>query len=167
MPVALAPAFLDEAKEWALRHLGEYEALTSWMTDQPIGYISNSPAPQEACGIFFHPDARLDGAGQATPIKFIPLDNTWPDLSERRVHFQFEAIDMAEAIVKAYGHREPAGMIQLFHSHLSANPPTEDDRSMARFMEEHGQISSFWRFHPKHLLWTARDDTWHEYDSRG
>jgi hypothetical protein len=147
--------------------MGDHEQLVNWMSDQPIGYIATTDLGEEACGIFFHPDARLDGAGRATPIKFIPLENTWHNKAERKIRFEFEAISMAEAIINAYEMRQPAGRVQIFHSHLSANPPTDDDRAMARFMETYGQISSYWRFHPTHLLWTARDDTWHEYNSNG
>jgi hypothetical protein len=158
LDVRLNKPLLAEAIAHALSVCEGVEALTRWDQDEPVGYQVDRFV--EACGVFFMPQSKLDGAHRPTPVKFLPVPNR-AEHPERG--FAMTSEDIQAAILGAYSH-PPAGTIHTWHSHRRDPQPSRDDLDFARQAAQLGSDGTYgWWFAPTHLVYAVTTNEWHSF----
>jgi len=107
---------------------------------------------EEVGGIFFFPAV-------GTPM-FLPIDNIH---LEPEKHFQFDYVDMAQAIIETYG--ETRGTLSMFHSHpFGSGQPSRDDELAAEVIAKEMDGHPLWRPLERHMIFSLWDHSWWWYD---
>jgi proteasome lid subunit RPN8/RPN11 len=118
--------------------------------------FANESHGEEVGGIFFFP---VPGPWDDDPA-FLRLDNIH---LEPEKHFQFDYVDMAQAIIEKYG--EANGTFAMFHSHpFGTGQPSRDDDQAVEIMAKEMDGHPLWRPLERHMIFSLWDLSWWWHD---
>lgn len=150
---------------------------TEDMKDQAVRYalsqcadVTRIKAPrvviypaEEACGVFFYPDRRFAlGYERPTVGRFVPLPNVWEPAEQRHIRYAFDYDALEAGVIREYGGL-PSGFVQLWHSHLTSEPPSEADHAAVDVLAEGLRGHPLWAPAEYHLVLCVSDDLWWRY----